>query len=235
VTARLADVAIVGGGLMGSWTALFLARRGQRVVLIEKGVVGAQASGVNFGNLRLQGRHLAQYPLSLRSHALWEDIDRLVGEGCEVEKTGHLYLAANRDEHDKLEAHAEAAERNGLAIERVSGDGLRRRWPWLGEGLHSATYCARDATANPRLVTPAVARAAQRLGVDIVERCSVTSVRECGGGFVVETDRGIIVSCGVVVNAAGAWAVQVAEQFGETAPMFALGPRNSLPNRFLTA
>ena len=51
---RTADVAIVGGGLMGVWTAYFLARRGARVAVLDKGLVGAQASGVNFGNLRLQ-------------------------------------------------------------------------------------------------------------------------------------------------------------------------------------
>ena len=75
MSVRTADVAIVGGGLMGVWTAYFLARRGTRVAVLDKGLVGAQASGVNFGNLRLQGRHPGQYPLALRSHALWETID----------------------------------------------------------------------------------------------------------------------------------------------------------------
>lgn len=64
------DVAIIGGGLIGAWTAFFLARRRQRVVLFEKGTVGAQSSGTNFGNLRLQGRFPGQYALSLRAHAL---------------------------------------------------------------------------------------------------------------------------------------------------------------------
>ena len=90
MSAPTTDVAIVGGGLIGAWTAFFLARRGQRVALIEKDVVGAQSSGVNFGNLRLQGRFPGQYPLSLRSQQLWQDFDALIGEGCEFEQTGHL-------------------------------------------------------------------------------------------------------------------------------------------------
>lgn len=93
-----ADVVIVGGGLIGVWTAFFLARREQRVVLIEKGVVGAQSSGTNFGNLRLQGRFPGQYPLSLRSQALWEEIEALIGEDCEFAQTGHLYLAYDDEE-----------------------------------------------------------------------------------------------------------------------------------------
>ena len=64
MSVRTADVAIVGGGLMGVWTAYFLARRGARVTVLDKGLVGAQASGVNFGNLRLQGRH----PGNIRWH-----------------------------------------------------------------------------------------------------------------------------------------------------------------------
>ena len=224
MTTTTADVAIIGGGLMGAWTAFFLARRGARVTLIEKGAVGAQASGVNFGNLRLQGRHPDQFPLALRSHALWEELETLIGERCEFEATGHLYIAETAEDHDALEQHAKAAETHGITIERIVGSDLRRRWPWLGDGLHAGTFSARDATANPRLVTPAAARAAQRLGVDVVENAEVIDVRSDGGSFAIRTNTGLRVSCGALVNAAGAWATTIAERFGETAPMFAAGP-----------
>lgn len=221
---RSADVAIVGGGLMGVWTAFFLARSGRRVVLFEKGPVGAQSSGVNFGNLRLQGRFGGQYPLSLRSHVLWEDFEALTGETCEFEATGHLYVAANADEAARLEGYARQAEAHGIAIERVGGNELRRRWPWLGEGVHAATYSARDATANPRLATPAAARAAARLGAEIREGVRVTDVRREGDGFTVELEGAGSLSFGAVVNAAGAWALSIAERFGESAPLFPAGP-----------
>ncbi len=221
---KTAQVVIVGGGLIGTWAAFFLAKRRLPVILVEKGVVGAQSSGVNFGNLRLQGRYPGQYPLSLRSQAIWEEIACLIGDSCEFERTGHLYVATNEAEQEKLEQHAQVAEGHGLVIERIGRNELRRRWPWLGEGLQAATHSARDATANPRVVAPAVARAAQRLGAEIVEHARVTQVRRSGGGFVVETDTGLVVNCAAVVNAAGAWALSVAEAFGETAPMFAAGP-----------
>ncbi len=224
MTSMQADVVIVGGGLIGTWTAFFLAKRGLRAVLIEKGQIGAQSSGVNFGNLRLQGRHPGQYPLSLRSQALWEDIEALIGDRCEFEKTGHLYVAANEAEAEKLEQHARVAEEHGLTIDRIGHTDLRRRWPWLGTGAREATYSARDATANPRLVSLAVARAAQRLGVVVVDQTRVTEVRLSGSGFDTRTDVGSIVNSRAVVNAAGAWALDIAEPLGETAPMFAAGP-----------
>jgi hypothetical protein len=219
-----ADVVIVGGGLIGVWTAFFLARRKQRVVLIEKGVVGAQSSGTNFGNLRLQGRFPGQYPLSLRSQALWEEIEALIGEDCEFAQTGHLYLAYDHEERAKLEGYAQVSESHGLAIERLGPSELRKRWPWLSERAVAATFSARDATANPRLVTPAVARAARALGVTIIENACVTDVAHSGEGFSVKTADGAHWSCGALVNAAGAWAVAIAERFGETAPIVPAGP-----------
>lgn len=224
MTAATTDVAIIGGGLIGAWTAFFLARRGQRVTLIEKGVVGAQSSGVNFGNLRLQGRFPGQYPLSLRAQALWEDFDALIGEGCEFEQNGHLYLAYDDEEHAKLEAYAKISESYGLAIERVGQGDLRRRWPWLGDCALAATFSARDATANPRLATPAVARAAVAAGAEIRENRLVTGVERLGEGFLVTTDDGARASCGALVNSAGAWALEIAQRFGETAPVFPAGP-----------
>ena len=219
-----ADVAIIGGGLIGAWTAFFLARRGQSVTLFEKGVVGAQSSGTNFGNLRLQGRFPGQYPLSLRSHALWEDFEALIGEGCEFAQTGHLYCAFDTDEAARLEAYAQVSESHGLAIERLAPGDLRRCFPWLSDRAIAATFCARDATANPRLATPAVMRAAQRLGVEVRENTRVAAMARQGEGFVIRTADGGEFGCAALVNTAGAWAVELAECFGETAPVFAAGP-----------
>ena len=66
-----ADVMIVGGGLMGAASAFFLRKRGLSVMLLERGLVGQQASGVNFGNVRRQGRYLPQLPLAHRSRDIW--------------------------------------------------------------------------------------------------------------------------------------------------------------------
>src|SRR5437899_6406758 len=87
------DVAIIGGGLVGTWTAYFLRKRGRSVAVIEKGAIGSQASGVNFGNVRLQGRHPGEFPLALRAHEQWERMEKLIGERCEFFPCGHYYVA----------------------------------------------------------------------------------------------------------------------------------------------
>lgn len=221
------EVAVIGGGLIGSWTAFFLRRRGHAVTLIEKGAVGAQSSGVNFGNLRLQGRHPGQYPLALRAHDLWEQVGTLIGDECEFEQTGHLYLAFDAAQDEALRGIVSEARQAGVEASLLGPGEIRRRWPWLSHAVTSASWSARDATANPRLVTPAVARAAAALGAQVLEDTRVLALEPLrDGGFRLATDRDgdAAIECDWVVNAAGAWAPAIAAMVGETAPLFAAGP-----------
>ncbi len=215
--------AIIGGGLMGCWTALMLRRRGHPVVVLEKGHVGAQASGVNYGNLRIQGRHPGQLPLALRAADIWERLHEYVAEACEFEVTGHLYAA--RDDAKEI-AKAEEAARNGAAAgletQILDRAALAARFPWL-RGFTMASWSPRDATANPRLVTPAVARAALALGAEIREGTKVRGAAWTGDRFRVEAE-GLAVEADTLVNVAGAWAPEIAGWFGESAPLFPGGP-----------
>ena len=96
-----ADVIVVGGGIMGAATAFFLRRRGVKVVLLERGLVGQQASGVNFGNVRRQGRFLPQLPLANRSRAIWGQLNELLGEDAEFIATGHVRVCFRAHEADR--------------------------------------------------------------------------------------------------------------------------------------
>ena len=103
---------------------------------------------------------------------------------------------------------------------------MRRRFPWLGPDACGATWSRRDGTANPRLATPAVARAARALGAEIFPDTRVVGIEAAGERFRVATDRDLAVEAPFVVNAAGAWGNEIAEQFGETTPMFPAAPPN---------
>ena len=218
------DVAIIGGGLVGTWTAYFLRKRGRSVAVIEKGTVGGQASGVNFGNVRLQGRHPSEFPLALRAHEQWERIEDLTGERCEFVPCGHYYIALDPKELAKLERYHTEGIAAGLDIELLGANELRRRFPWLGPHTCGATWSKRDGTANPRLATPAVARAARALGADLWQGICVIALEPVGERLRVVTDRDFAVEAPFVVNAAGAWGNEIAQPFGETTPMFEAAP-----------
>ncbi|MDH3742777.1 MAG: FAD-binding oxidoreductase, partial [Hyphomicrobiales bacterium] len=218
------ETLIVGGGLMGCWTALFLAQMDREVTVLEKGYIGAQASGVNYGNLRIQGRHPGQLPLSLRAQEIWERFEEITGEDCEIAQCGHLYVAHCDEQAAKLEIYATEARAHGLDVEQLKREDVFARWPWFGSNVIAANFSGRDGCANPRLSTPAVARAAVRAGAQIVEQTHCIATRKEGSDFRITTDTDDTYQAHNLVNAAGAWANIIAEAFGERAPMFAAGP-----------
>jgi sarcosine oxidase subunit beta len=218
------ETAIIGGGLMGCWTAYFLRKRGREVVVIEKGVVGAQASGVNFGNVRLQGRFPPQIPLALRAQELWENHETLVGHSCEFTATGHLRIALAASDMRVLGEHARDAAAYGLELKLLDGADVRRRWPWLSCRVVGASWSARDGVANPRLAGPVVARAARALGAEIIEAAKVVSAEQANGRFRLTTDQDLTIESDSVVNTAGAWAPEIAAWFGEPVSIVVGGP-----------
>ncbi len=229
------DVAIVGGGTAGCAAALFLAQRGVRAGLFERRTVGSQASGVNYGGVREQGRVFAELPLSRRSRQLWDQLPALVGQDCEFQATGHLKLARSEPQMASLEAFAAGAARHGLEIELLSGNMLRDSYPWLGPAATGASLCRSDGQANPRLVAPSFAAAARRAGALIHEHEAVAGATRGAEGFHVETETGRHVTARQLLNVAGAWGATVAGWFGEHAPVDPQSPNmqvtEPLPHR----
>jgi sarcosine oxidase subunit beta len=219
-----ADVAILGGGLIGCATAYYLRKRGRSVVLLERGFVGAGSSGVNFGSLRLQGHHLPELPLGLRSQSIWEGLEAELGVSVEFAQLGHVHVALNDEQVHTMRAFAAAAEPIGLKVELLDRQDTLRRWPFLTQAVRGASWSWRDAVANPRLVTPAFARAARALGATIQEQTEVTEVAHAGGVFMLRTATGLVVTAPALVNTAGIWGAAIARQFGEPVPAFPAGP-----------
>ena len=224
------DVAIIGGGLMGASAAFFLARRRRSVTLIESGLVGQQASGVNFGNVRRQGRPMDQLPLANRSSVIWRRLKEWLEFDVEYLEAGHLRVSY-RDRPDlaaKLEDYAREARQRDLELEILSGNALRARFPFLGPEVAVGSFSVRDGHANPRLVAPAFGRAAARLGVCILENTEALHVEKSGEDFRIVCAGGQAVRAPALLITAGAWAAPLAAQFGESVSTIARGPTMSV-------
>lgn len=214
------EVAIVGGGIMGASAALFLRRMGIPVVVLERDLCGSRSSGVNYGGVRRQGRPPSQLPLSQRAHAIWGELPALVGIDGEYVRSGHLKLARSAKDLASLEAYRERTRGFGMDLEILSAEAVRVRCPWLGTAAVGGSLCPQDGQANPRLVSPAFARAAQRLGADVREGTRVDEVAHDGNGFVLRSEGSKLeVRARVLLNCAGAWAGRIAAQFGDVVPM----------------
>ncbi|ALX14044.1 FAD-dependent oxidoreductase [Burkholderia cepacia JBK9] len=217
------DVAIVGGGLVGASAALALTRRGLRVGLFERRDCGAQASGVNYGGVRCQGRPAEQLPLALRARRIWDRLPELIGIDGEFVVSGHLRLARSDADLDALDAYAALAGEHGLPLQVMRGDAFRRRYPWLGRAALGGSLCETDGHANPRLVSPAFARAARAAGADVFEHTPVDDVHHDGTHFHVQSG-GRACTATWLINSAGAWANTIAGRFGEAVPMEPIYP-----------
>jgi sarcosine oxidase subunit beta len=220
MTQRIAtDVAIVGGGIVGSAAALALRRMGLGVVLLERDLCGSRSSGVNYGGVRRQGRPLSQLPLAQRAHAIWGRLPELIGTDGEYLRSGHFKIARSEADLAALEAYRDSARDFDLGIDFLSGARLRERCPWLGGKAVGGSLCPEDGQANPRLVSPAFALAAQRAGTQIFERARVDEIAHDGRLFELRLGDALAVQAPALLNCAGAWANAIAAQFGEAVPM----------------
>jgi sarcosine oxidase subunit beta len=221
-----ADVLIIGGGIMGCATALFLRQRGLSVTLLETDLVGRQASGTNFGNVRRQGRPLYQLPLANRAMAIWRRARELLNIDIEYLERGHMRVCY-RDRPEiaaSMERYAADAAQIDLHLELLSGNALRDRFPFLGPDVLAASLSRDCGHANPRLTGPAFARAAQRLGAITHENCKAVSAAKEGTDFRVVVEDGREFRAPALLITAGAWAKAFVEGFGETVPLTSRGP-----------
>ena len=220
-----ADVIVVGGGIMGAASAFFLRRRGRSVILLERGLIGQQASGTNFGNVRRQGRFLPQLPLANRSRALWGRLNELLGEDAEFLPSGHIRVCYRPEQVGELEAYASAARDYGLELELISHNALRERFPFIGPDVVAGSYSPIDGHANPRLAAPAFGRAAARAGARVFEETEILAAGKDGADFRVESADGRVFRAPSLLITAGAWGTLLAGQFGEPVPQAVHGPQ----------
>lgn len=214
-----ADVLVIGAGLMGSSTALYLAMRGASCIVLDREHPGRHASGVNAGGLRKLNRHPAEIPLAVEAGKMWADIRSLVGSDCDVHLVGQARVAESEADMEALEQRAARVRELGFDHEQVIGRGqLYERIPALAPHCLGALWCDGDGYARPYHATTAFRRKAESLGVSYRSGAPVDALEREGENWVVSTPVGEFRAT-AVVNAAGAWAGKLAAAIGDGIPL----------------
>ena len=228
---RTADVVVIGGGIHGCSTALHLAMRGLKPVLVEKDYAGRHASGVNAGGVRQLARDLAEIPLSISSMALWEQIEGLVGDDCGFESHGTVLVAENDSELESFSARVDDLRLKGFTHEElIDRAELRRLVPAVSDECPGGVVSRRDGAADPFRTTQAFRKRAIEKGAEVIEGVTVTGLERVGSVWRVETSDGPI-EAPKVVNAAGAWADRIAAMLGEPVPLTVVAPMLMVTSR----
>ena len=200
------DVVVIGGGIIGSCTALELAERGISVLLCEKGQIAGEQSSRNWGWVRLGMRDPREIPLMQQALHLWQGMDGRIGRKTGYSRSGIVFGASGARSQGHLDRWLQNVDGMQTGAKLVSGAELDALLPGNTDGFDCGLYMPQDGRAEPQWAAPAIAEAARDRGAAIMTNCAVRSLdMQAGRVAGVFTERGRV-GCARVVLAGGAWS-----------------------------
>ena len=219
---KQASAVVIGGGVMGVSTAYHLAARGcQDVVLLEKAAfLGSESTGKCAGGIRYQFSTEINVRLSLLSLPMLVNFEQELGQPIDLRWCGYLFLLDNDADVCAYQAQVSMQNRLGVPSRMLSHADVAQMVPLLNTAdILAGAFNAREGLADPNGVVQGYAAAARRRGVQLLTGVEVTGIGVQAGKVTgVQTSQGAI-DAPVVVNAAGAWAGQVAAMAGVDVPI----------------
>ena len=214
------DVVVVGGGATGVGIVRDAAMRGFRAVLVERADLGQGTTGRYHGLLHSGGRYVVSDPVRAECAAENEIVRRINADA--VEATGGLFVSLRGDDPEFPERFVRGAAETGVRVAEITATEALRREPRLNPDI-ARVFEVEDASIDGWQLVWGVANSARDYGARILTYHRVTAIRSVPGENGAEravsaiecrderTGEEVHIDCRFVVNAAGAWAGQVAE------------------------
>lgn len=217
----LADVVVIGGGIVGAACALDCSAAGLSVVVVERGAVACGTTGAGEGNILVSDKEPGpELELALLSNVRWLRIVEELERDVELERKGGLVVAPTSAVLAPLTAFGQHQAEAGVRCEPVDGAGLREHEPHLRAGLPGGAFYPQDMQVQPMLATAAMLETARRAGAHVLAHTEVLGIRRTRSGAVAGvTTSTCSIDAPYVVNAAGTWSGAVAELAGSTLPI----------------
>lgn len=222
VSTTIAEVVVIGCGVMGSSIAYHLAKRGLRVHMIERAqiAVSPAASWASAGGVRRQGRHPAEAQLASAAIGRWFSLEEELAADLRYQRGGNLLLAETEDEAAQLISFVQQQHALGFSdVRLVDRQEALALAPGLNDRVLAGSYSPRDGQADPALTTRAFAAAAIRLGATCWQETAALAFLHQGSRILgVRTTRGDVQARHVIL-AAGAWSDELMHDLGIRLPM----------------
>jgi sarcosine oxidase subunit beta len=216
---RSADVVIIGAGAIGLASGYWMAKSGAKVVVLDKGRAGWEASGRATGFLSLRGEQPLEAPLANAAEQLWPRLDEELGYPTEWLPGGRLWVAIDEERWRELVDICPMWQAAGIPVKAIDGAQARSIVPCLTEQTLGALHTARSGHANPQRTTQAFAWALEDRGGVILENAPALAIRIADGKVAaVETPEGAIATARIV-NCAGPQVARIGEMAGIRVPI----------------
>lgn len=219
---RTADVALIGGGIVGSSIAYHLVAAGcKNVVVIEReNSQGKGSTGKSMGGVRAQFSTPVNIQMSLYAIPFYATFEERLGFPCDYRPQGYLFCATTEKHMAYLRANYEKQVAMGLKnVQLVVGDEIRSRFPQLhGDDIVGGSFCSTDGFVDPYSAMTGFMSWASDHGATLLKNAAVVSIAHRDGGFEITTTRDTV-SARTIVNCAGPWAAEIASMVGITLPV----------------
>ncbi len=216
-----AEVVIIGGGVVGSATAYFLAKAGKDVVLVEKGCKGGEASSANAAFVWSITRKAGiDIRLAMHSFNIHRQLKAELEMDFEYVQGGGLMIIEDETQLPFVEAHLQKRAADGFPLEMIDAKQVLELEPHFAkERVIGAVYSPIDGKTNPIFLVIALNREAQKLGAQLFHYTEVLGIEVSEGKVTgVVTDKGTI-KTSMVVNAAGSWGCFIGDMVGIDVPV----------------
>jgi len=214
------DVAVLGAGVNGLSTAYELCKRGKSVTLIDKGVMGAGASGSCDDMILLQSKKPGiLLEMAFRSLELFRGLATELPCDIEFETRGGMILIEDQAQLSAMAEFVASQRRSGLDVEIIGEDRLRKLQPHVSRHVIASTYSAADSQVNPMQLMKGYMLGAQAKGMRYISRAAPEGIERVAGHWLLRLSNGDGVEAGAVVNATGAYANSVCALLGFELPI----------------
>lgn len=230
-TASKADILVVGGGIVGTTIAGFLAEAGMSVIIVDQSDGAGSTSNAGSLHVQMQSRFMrlypesvpgmeAQLPLYPEAVRFWRELQLKLGADFELSINGGLMVAETADELDFLRAKAARERALGLDVDILDRRDIDRIAPYLAPSIVGAELCADEGKVNPLRANSVLREWSRALGVERISRQTVDAIEWSGGLYTVAAGHGAI-SVPRVVVAAGWGSGALLQAFGLDIPTVA--------------
>lgn len=217
-----ADVIIIGGGIAGASAAFHLAEHGRSVILLERGAIASEASGVNAGGIGALGWGNVpdlESHLTMGSLQIFKRLQLELGYGIEFRASGGLQAIQTHEQYEFARDRVLSLKSRGYVVELLTVNEARAIEPELSPTLKGATYFPLRGQADPMKSTHAFAEAARRYGASIVTDRAVTGITQSSDGtYRVACSEEMFHALNLVL-ATGAWCAPLGRMLGVSIPV----------------